>query len=107
MLHKHFLVIREGAIKGGGELSFFQPHDITDGEGAGLWEAPRGSVAHFMTVKGGRIDRYNVVAPTTWDIAPRDKAGVRGPMEEALVGTPVMDAAKPMEVVRVARSFDP
>lgn len=95
------------AIKGGGELSFFQPHDITDGEGAGLWEAPRGSVAHFMTVKGGRIDRYNVVAPTTWDIAPRDKAGVRGPMEEALVGTPVMDAAKPMEVVRVARSFDP
>lgn len=95
------------ALKGGGEIKFFEPHDVVDGDGVGLWEAPRGSVAHFMTVKGGRIDRYNVVAPTTWDIAPRDAEGVRGPMEEALIGAPVLDPEKPMEVVRIARSFDP
>ncbi len=94
------------ALKGGG-VEFYTPHDVKDGEGVGLWEAPRGSVAHWMTVKGGKIDRYNVVAPTTWDIAPRDDNGVRGPMEQALIGTPVLDAEKPLNVVRVARSFDP
>ena len=91
----------------GGDVSFFEPHEVTDGDGVGLWEAPRGSVAHWMSVEGGKIDRYQVVAPTTWDIAPRDADGVRGPMEESLVGVPVMDPERPMEVVRVARSFDP
>ncbi|MDP2401172.1 MAG: nickel-dependent hydrogenase large subunit, partial [Actinomycetota bacterium] len=94
------------AIKGG-DVDLFTPHDVVDGEGVGMWEAPRGSVAHYMTIKGGKIDRYNVVAPTTWDMAPRDDNGVRGPMEEALIGTPVADVERPMNVVRVARSFDP
>ena len=94
------------AIKGG-DVKLFEPHDVTDGEGVGLWEAPRGSVAHWMTRHGGKISRYQVVAPTTWDIAPRDADGVRGPMEEALIGTPVVDPEKPLNVVRVARSFDP
>ncbi len=91
----------------GGDLSLFKPHDVTDGDGVGLWEAPRGSVAHWMTVSGGKIDRYQVVAPTTWNIAPRDADGVRGPMEEALIGAPVEDPEKPLNVVRIARSFDP
>ncbi len=90
-----------------GDPQFFQPHDVTDGDGVGMWEAPRGSVAHWMSIKGGRIDRYQVVAPTTWDIAPRDTDGVRGPMEESLVGSPCIDPERPMEVVRIARSFDP
>lgn len=106
-LTEQFLNELVAAIKGGGDLKFFQPHDVVDGEGVGLWEAPRGSVAHYMTIKGGRIDRYNVVAPTTWDIAPRDDNGVRGPMEQALIGTPVAEVERPMNVVRVARSFDP
>jgi [NiFe] hydrogenase large subunit len=91
----------------GGSVDLFTEHEIKDGSGYGLWEAPRGSVGHWMTVKDGKIDRYNVVAPTTWDIAPRDRDGVRGPMEEALIGTPVSDVEKPMNVCRVARSFDP
>jgi hydrogenase large subunit len=94
------------AIKGG-DLKLFEPHEVKDGAGHGLWEAPRGSVAHFMGVKSGKIDHYQVVAPTTWNIAPRDAEGVRGPMEEALIGAPVLDPEKPMEVVRIARSFDP
>ncbi len=80
---------------------------MVDGKGVGIWEAPRGSVAHYMNVEGGKIAGYQVVAPTTWDIAPRDKDGVRGPMEEALIGTPVIEVDRPMNVVRVARSFDP
>ncbi len=94
------------AIKGG-DVKLFEPHDVVDGDGVGLWEAPRGSVAHWMSVTGGKISRYQVVAPTTWNSAPRDADGVRGPMEEALIGTPVADPEKPLNVVRVARSFDP
>jgi len=101
-----WLVELIGYIKGG-DVEYFKAHDVVDGKGVGAWEAPRGSVAHFMDIQGGRIAGYQVVAPTTWDIAPRDADGVRGPMEEALIGTPVMDAEKPLNVVRVARSFDP
>jgi len=91
----------------GGDSSYFVTERESDGEGSGLWEAPRGSVGHWMTVKGGKIAKYQIVAPTTWDIAPRDAAGVRGPMEEALVGSPCVDAERPLEAMRIAHSFDP
>ncbi len=94
------------AIKGG-DSAYFVTERGSDGDGAGLWEAPRGSVGHWMTVKGGKIANYQVVAPTTWDIAPRDAKGVLGPMEQALVGTPVVDSEKPLEILQVAHSFDP
>ncbi len=93
-----------------GDVKWFEPHSVSDGKGVGMWEAPRGSVAHWMTVEGGKLSNYQVVAPTTWDIAPRDKEGadaVRGPIEESLIGAPVMDPERPMEVVRIVRSFDP
>ena len=34
---------------------FFTSPRETDGDGAGLWEAPRGALGHWMTVKGGKI----------------------------------------------------
>ncbi len=95
-----------GAIKEG-PVELFKPIEKETGQGAGLWEAPRGALAHFMNVENGLIANYQVVTPSTWDISPRDDNGVRGPMEEALVGTPVMDVERPMEPARVARSFDP
>lgn len=91
----------------GGDSSYFVTERGTDGDGAGLWEAPRGSVGHWMSVKGGKIANYQVVAPTTWDISPRDDKGVLGPMEQALVGTPIVDAERPLEILQVAHSFDP
>jgi hydrogenase large subunit len=94
------------ALKGG-DAKFWQGSDKKDGTGVGAWEAPRGSVAHWESIKGGKIDHYQVVAPTTWIIAPRDDSGVRGPMEEALVGTPVVDVEKPLELLRIGHSFDP
>ena len=48
-----------------------------------------------------------MVTPTSWNASPRDGAGLRGPIEEALVGTPVADTAQPIEVLRVVHSFDP
>jgi [NiFe] hydrogenase large subunit len=94
------------AIKGG-DSSYFVESDADAGSGAGLWEAPRGAVGHWMTVKDGRIDRYQVVTPSTWDVSPRDGEGVRGPMEEALVGTPIEDPEQPFEALRIVHSFDP
>ena len=52
------------------------------------------------------LDRLSP-APTEWNFSPRDALGRRGPVEEALVGTPVADAASLVEVGRVVRSFDP
>ncbi|HSK47086.1 MAG TPA: nickel-dependent hydrogenase large subunit, partial [Coriobacteriia bacterium] len=96
-----------GAIKGGEALDFFTPLEKSEGKGAGLWEAPRGALGHWMNVSDGKIANYQVCTPSTWDISPRDAAGVRGPMEEALIGSPCVDPTRPMEAARIARSFDP
>ncbi|MCL2818202.1 MAG: nickel-dependent hydrogenase large subunit [Actinomycetia bacterium] len=90
-----------------GDAQTFQEYVDHDGEGAGFWEAPRGALAHFVNVENGRIANYNVVTPSTWDMSPRDDNGVRGPMEEALVGTPIADVERPIMAARIARSFDP
>jgi ferredoxin hydrogenase large subunit/hydrogenase large subunit len=77
------------------------------GQGAGLAEAARGALGHWISVAGGRIENYQCVVPTTWFASPMDDNGTHGPMEQALMGTPVRDEANPIEVVRVVRSFDP
>jgi len=48
-----------------------------------------------------------VIAPTSWNVSPRDDAGTPGPIEQALIGTPVEDVKNPVNVLRVIRSFDP
>ncbi|MFN7661093.1 MAG: nickel-dependent hydrogenase large subunit, partial [Dolichospermum sp.] len=50
--------------------------------------------------------QYQVIAPGTWNIGPRDGAGELGPIEKALIGTPIQDPKDPVEVGHVARSFD-
>jgi hydrogenase large subunit len=94
------------ALKGG-ESKFFNEPTGDAGQGAGLWEAPRGALGHWITVKGGKIDRYQVCTPSTWDLCPRDAEGKRGPLEEALVGSPIEDVEKPLEALRIVHSFDP
>ncbi|HEY3373503.1 MAG TPA: nickel-dependent hydrogenase large subunit [Candidatus Aquicultor sp.] len=75
--------------------------------GKGLTEAPRGALGHWINIKGGKIENYQLVVPGTWNMSPRDKNNVRGPMEQALIGAPVPDAKNPNNVVRIIRSFDP
>jgi hydrogenase large subunit len=48
-----------------------------------------------------------VVTPTNWNASPRDDYKQRGPIEEALINTPVADIEQPIEVLRVVHSFDP
>jgi Ni,Fe-hydrogenase I large subunit len=75
--------------------------------GMGLTEAPRGALGHWITIKNKKIDNYQCVVPTTWNAGPRDDKNQPGPMEQALVGTPVADPENPIEPLRVVRSFDP
>ena len=80
----------------------------TDGAGVGLVEAARGSLGHWLTVRGGRITRYQIVAPTTWNFSPRDGAGVPGPLEQALEGVRLGElGAQAAAIQHVVRSFDP
>jgi len=78
-----------------------------EAEGFGLTEAPRGALGHWISIKNQKIENYQVVAATIWNASPKDDMGNLGPIEQALIGTPVKDIKNPFNVVRVVRSFDP
>jgi Ni,Fe-hydrogenase I large subunit len=75
--------------------------------GWGITEAPRGALGHWVHIENGVIANYQCVVPSTWNGSPRDAMGQRGPWEEALIGTPVADPEKPVEILRTIHSFDP
>lgn len=78
------------------------------GQGAGLVEAARGALGHWVRIEDGRIASYQIIAPTTWNFSPRDRRGVPGPVEVALQGAPVQEGEDtPLSVQHVVRSFDP
>jgi [NiFe] hydrogenase large subunit/hydrogenase large subunit len=78
-----------------------------DAMGAGFHEAPRGALGHWVSIHNGTISNYQCVVPSTWNAGPRDAKNRRGPYEEALLGTPVADVNRPVEILRTVHSFDP
>ncbi|MBW2087270.1 MAG: nickel-dependent hydrogenase large subunit [Deltaproteobacteria bacterium] len=76
-------------------------------EGFGLNDAPRGALGHWIAIEQKKIKNYQMVVPSTWNLGPRDHTGQAGPVEEALIGTPVHDPKRPLEVLRTVHSFDP
>ena len=91
-----------------GALFMLQGRMPEAAEGAGLLEAARGSLGHWLRVEGGKIASYQIIAPTTWNFSPRDAQGVPGPLEAALVGAPVEPGEdSPVSVQHIVRSFDP
>lgn len=78
-----------------------------EAKGYGFHEAPRGALGHWIKIKDQKILNYQAVVPSTWNASPRDAKGQRGPYEAALVGTPVADPNKPLEILRTIHSFDP
>jgi hydrogenase large subunit len=78
-----------------------------EARGVGLTEAPRGALAHWIVIKNGKIDNYQLVVPSTWNASPRDAQGQMSAYESALVGTPVANPDQPVEVLRTIHSFDP
>ncbi|MGV8082990.1 MAG: nickel-dependent hydrogenase large subunit [Coriobacteriia bacterium] len=93
---------------GKGDTKVYEPIDVPDsGEGAGGWNAPRGALAHYMRIEGGKIGAYAMVPASNWNMAPRDDDGVLGPVEKALIDLPIADPSKPLEILRVIHTFDP
>ena len=79
----------------------------TEAKGYGFHEAPRGALGHWIKIKDQKILNSQAVVPSTWNASPRDAKGQRGAYEAALVGTPVADPNKPLEILRTIHSFDP
>jgi hydrogenase large subunit len=81
--------------------------------GVGMAEAPRGSVGHWTQVRYDKIERYEVIAPTSWNGSGRDPSGNAGPIEKALEGINLSGVQSsgsttvPVEALRVVHSFDP
>jgi hydrogenase large subunit len=78
-----------------------------EAKGVAPVEAPRGALAHWVKIKGGRIDSYQCVVPTTWNAGPRDAKGQIGAYEASLMNTPMAKADQPLEILRTIHSFDP
>jgi len=80
------------------------PNDL---EGWSIGESARGAVGHWVRVRDRRILDYQVVDGSTWNLSPRDGRGRPGALEKALIGTPVRDPGRPVEILRAVHSFDP
>jgi hydrogenase large subunit len=76
-------------------------------QGVGYMEAPRGALAHWIVIEGGKIANYQAVVPSTWNAGPRDAVGQAGAYEAALAGHMLHDPNQPIEILRTIHSFDP
>ena len=97
------------ANMGKGDLKTFNKPVFPKGEqqGVGFHEAPRGVLSHWIVIQDGKIKNYQCVVPSTWNAAPRNEKDAPGAYEACLVGNPIADPEKPLEVLRTVHSFDP
>ncbi len=77
------------------------------GRGVGILNAPRGGLSHWIVIEEGVVKNFQLVVPSTWNLGPRDKNGNMSAVEEALIGTPIADPKRPVEILRTVHSFDP
>ena len=90
-----------------GNKEIYRDYVMGTDSGRGFLEAPRGALGHWIDINNSTTNRYQMVVPTTWNLGPRCADSIAGPMEKALVGTPVADPENPIEILRVIHSFDP
>ncbi|MEW6365255.1 MAG: nickel-dependent hydrogenase large subunit [Acidobacteriota bacterium] len=104
---KHWQMLVENIGKG--DTATFNAPTFPSGEqkGFGFHEAPRGTLSHWIVIRDGKIANYQQVVPSTWNAGPRDEKGQKGPYEACLVGNPIADPKRPLEVLRTIHSFDP
>lgn len=91
-----------------GDLKIYQDYQMpNEAMGAGLNDVPRGALGHWIHIKDQKIGNFQLVVPSTWNLGPRCAQNKPGPLEEALIGTPVVDPKRPVEILRTVHSFDP
>ncbi|MEQ1947569.1 MAG: nickel-dependent hydrogenase large subunit, partial [Bryobacteraceae bacterium] len=90
------------------DTRFWKPESWkAESKGLGFTEAPRGSLCHWIHIKDTKIANYQIVVPSTWNASPKDGKGQHGAYEAALIGTPMADPKRPVEILRTIHSFDP
>jgi hydrogenase large subunit len=106
-LNKQWAALVENIGKG--DLTTYTKYSFPAGEvrGFGFHEAPRGTLSHWIVIDNGKIKNYQCVVPSTWNACPRNQQDALGPYEASLIGNPVADPEKPLEVIRTIHSFDP
>lgn len=86
------------------EESFIKPKfslsEVDDAKASAVVEACRGSLLHEVSIKKGKIDKYNVITPTVWNLGPgsKDNPSIA---QKAIIGNTSIEKAK-----IVLRSFD-
>jgi hydrogenase large subunit len=92
-----------------GDFATYTDYTFPAGEirGFGFHEAPRGTLSHWTVIDSGKIKNYQAVVPSTWNAGPRNQHDSMGPYEASLMGNPVADPDRPLEVIRTIHSFDP
>lgn len=73
---------------------------LLDFEGIGVLEAARGSLIHKTSVKNGRIEQYEIITPTQWNLSNGTKEE-QGIAIEAMVGSKSIE-----EATFIFRTFD-
>jgi hydrogenase large subunit len=106
-LEKNYNLLIQNISKG--DVATFNKPEFPGGtqKGFGFHEAPRGTLSHWIVINDGKIKNYQCVVPSTWNAGPRNQDDTMGPYEASLVGNPVAQAEKPLEVLRTVHSFDP
>jgi len=108
------LIVMGGEILGALKQVVDTPHFIDpgvdvwpDGDSYGLIEAARGALGHWLRVRNGLIEKYQIVTPTAWNASPRDSAGRHGHWEQSVIGLRVPDPEQTLEIGHIVRSHDP
>ena len=83
------------------------PNKDGDGVGVGAQDAPRGALSHYCDMKGGKTARWSAVPASNWNFSPQNDAGAKGPVEQAIIGTPCANVYQPLEILRTVHTFDP
>jgi len=91
-----------------GDINTYQDWEMPEkGMGYGLNDVPRGALGHWIEIENKKIKNYQYVVPSTWNLGPRCEKDKLSPVEEALIGTPIADPKRPLEILRTVHSFDP
>jgi hydrogenase large subunit len=107
LANKHWDLLVKNIASGDAKIDVKPQFGDKELHGAGFHEAPRRMLSHWMVIKDGQIANYQAVVPTTWNAGPRDEQGAHGPYVASLLGNPIADAERPLEVLRTVHSFDP
>lgn len=111
-LHRPVMVLQEmrktvmELIQHLGEPTYIKSEPKVDGDGYGLINAARGSLGHWLKIRAGKIENYQIISPTGWNGSPRDSSDRRGHWEESFVNLEIKDLDNPVELGHVIRSHD-